>query len=91
MVLYSPKHGPFIYQTRSQRCGNEVLLHLGLSNFVKSGGLRIGAVRGAGGDMGPDDLRVSSLVVYETLSLDGEFGETKRSGSVPRRARPDEQ
>ena len=48
-------------------------------------------MRGAGGDIGSDDLRVSSLVVYETLSLDGEFGATKRSGSVPRRARPNEQ
>ena len=41
-------------------------------------------MRGAGGDIGSDDLGVSSLVVYETLSLDGEFGATERPGSVSR-------
>jgi len=58
-------------------------------HFVKSAGLRKGIVRGVGGDIGSDDLRVSSLVVYETLSLVWKFGATKRSGSVPRRARLD--
>ena len=41
-------------------------------------------MRGAGGDIGSDDLGVSSLVAYETLSLDGEFGAMERPGSVPR-------
>jgi hypothetical protein len=40
-------------------------------------------VCGAGGDIGSDDLRVSSLVVYETLSLDGEFGATKDLDQCP--------
>ena len=42
-----------------------------------------GNVYGVGGDSGSSDVRAARVAVYETLYLDGDMGQRKRSRSVP--------